>query len=319
MKLDIKDKKILQALDLNSRATLAEIAKDVKLSKQVIDYRIKNLMKDEVINRFYTVIDFSKLGYTQYKLYLKFQNVSVEKEAEITDFWIKEKNVVWVASCRGLWDLAVSILAKDVNEFGDILGHFMNRYGSQVLEKDVLMTQRSPVFTRNHTSKDKEKKRFVYSGKTEDVKLDEIDKRILKLLSQNARMPLLDVMTRSKLTRDVVSYRVKKLAKEGIISQYRTLSNLDKAGQRLYKIILRLHSLTSEKERQLEGFIESHPKGTQYLKLVGSWDCEMEFEVESEEELHSILLDIRNRFSAIIRDYNTITIVKEHKLDYFPF
>ncbi|HLC80671.1 winged helix-turn-helix transcriptional regulator [Candidatus Woesearchaeota archaeon] len=40
MKLDLKDKKILYELDLNSRATLNEISKKVGLSKQVVDYRV---------------------------------------------------------------------------------------------------------------------------------------------------------------------------------------------------------------------------------------------------------------------------------------
>lgn len=39
MKLDLKDKKILYELDLDSRATLNEIAQKVGLSKQVVDYR----------------------------------------------------------------------------------------------------------------------------------------------------------------------------------------------------------------------------------------------------------------------------------------
>ncbi|MBU4456945.1 MAG: Lrp/AsnC family transcriptional regulator, partial [Nanoarchaeota archaeon] len=138
MKLDFKDKKILYNLDLNSRATLNEIAKKVKLSKQVVDYRLKNLLKNKIIKEFYTVINFSKLGYTQHKLYLKFQNVNIEKEKEIIDYWEKNKHSIWVASSRGRWDLAVSLLAKDINDFGEILSNFINKYGLFVLEKDVL-------------------------------------------------------------------------------------------------------------------------------------------------------------------------------------
>ena len=92
MKLDLKDKKILYELDLNSRATLNEIAKKVGLSKQVVDYRLKNLIKESAIKQFYTVINFSKLGYTQYKLYLKFQNVNPETEKEIIAYWVNNKN-----------------------------------------------------------------------------------------------------------------------------------------------------------------------------------------------------------------------------------
>src|SRR3989344_5009607 len=160
MKLDLKDKKTLYGLDINSRATLNEIAKKVGLSKQVVDYRLKNLIKDNVIQQFYTVINFSKLGYTQYKLYIKFQNVKPETEKELIAYWVNNKNSVWVASCRGRWDLTVSILARDINNFGEILSNFINQYGLFILEKDILITQMSPVFTKAYLTEKKEKKKF---------------------------------------------------------------------------------------------------------------------------------------------------------------
>ncbi len=319
MELDIKNKKILYELDLNSRATLNEIAKKVGLSKQVVDYRLKNLIKEDVIKQFYTVVNFSKLGYTQYKLYLKFQNINVEKEKEVIDYWIQNKNSVWVASCRGRWDLAVSILAKDINNFGEILSNFINKYGIFVLEKDVLITQISPVFTKAYLIEKREKRKFTYGGEIEHYELDNIDEKILRLLSINARLTILEIMAQLSLTRDVINYRMKKLTKDNILSQYRISVNLDKISHKLYKIILRLHSLTLEKEKQLMTYIASHPHGMQYLKLVGSWDVELEFEVKDDEQLHEILLDIRNKFSEIIRDYDTLLIHQEHKLNYYPF
>ncbi len=319
MKLDLKDKKILYELDLNSRATLNEIAKKVGLSKQVVDYRLKNLIKDDIIKQFYTVVNFSKLGYTQYKFYLKFQNINVEKEKEVIDYWIQNKNSVWVASCRGRWDLVVSILAKDINKFGEILNNFINKYGIFVLEKDVLITQISPVFTKAYLTEKKEKKKFTYGGEIEHYELDNIDEKILRLLSINARLTILEIMDKLSLTRDVINYRMKKLTKDNILSQYRVSVNLGKISHKLYKIILRLHSLTSEKEKQLMTYIASHPHGMQYLKLVGSWDVELEFEVKDDEQLHEILLEIRNKFSETIRDYDTLLIHQEHKLNYYPF
>lgn len=319
MKLDLKDKKILYELDLNSRATLNEIAKKVGLSKQVVDYRLKNLIKEEVIQQFYTIINFSKLGYTQYKLYLKFQNVNLGREKEIIDYWTQNKNSVWVASCRGRWDLVVSILAKDINEFGEILNNFINKYGIFVLEKDVLITQISPVFTKAYLTESKEKRKFTYGGEIEHYELDPIDEKILRILSTNARRTILEIMDKLNLTRDVINYRMKKLTKDDILSQYRISINLDKISHKLYKIILRLHSLTPEKEKQLMTYIASHPHGMQYLKLVGSWDVELEFEVKDDEQLHSILLEIRDKFSDIIRDYDTLLIHQEHKLNYYPF
>ncbi len=319
VKLDLKDKRILYDLDLNSRATLNQLSKKVGTSKQVVDYRLKNLINNKIIKQFYSVINFSKIGYTQYKLYLKFQNVNLEKEKEIIDYWTDNKCSVWVASCRGRWDLAVSVLAKNINDFGELLNGFINHYGRLILEKDVLITQISPVFTKSYLIEGKEKKKFTYGGIIEQYELDEIDEKILKILSTNARMSILEMIKKTGLTRDIISYRMRKLSKDDIIHQYRISINLDTIGHKLYKILLRLHTLTPEKEKQFITYVASHPHGVQYLKLIGSWDCELEFEVKDEEQLHTILLEIRNKFSDIIRDYDTLLIHQEHKLDYYPF
>ncbi|MBS3106638.1 Lrp/AsnC family transcriptional regulator [Candidatus Woesearchaeota archaeon] len=311
-KLDLKDKKLLAELDLNSRATLAGLARRIPVSKQVVDYRLKNLVKNKIISQFYAVINFSKLGYTQHKLYFKFQNADVEKEREIVAYWAKSRNAIWVASCRGRWDLAVSLLAKDSNELGALLSAFLEKYGALVLEKDALITQTSHVFTKGS----KEKKRFVYGSGLGHYALDEIDQKILRMLSTQARVSILEMMAALNLTRDVIAYRMKKLVKEEIISQFRVLANM---GHRLYKIMLRLHSLTPEKERQLVTYVALHPDGVQYLKLIGSWDAEVEFEVRDDEHLHEILLGMRNTFSGLIRDYDLLFIHEEHKLNYYPF
>lgn len=319
MNLDAKDRKILHALDTNSRASLNEIARKAGVSKQVADYRLKKLVQDKIIKQFYPVVNFSKLGYTQYKLYLKLQNASPAKEAEIIDYWANCKNSAWAASCRGKWDIAVSILAKDIGEFGKVLNGFSSKYGLFVLEKDILITQLSPVFTKAYLSEKGEKQKFVYGEKIGDYKLDTIDENILKILSSDARITILEFMDKSGLTRDVIAYRLKKLVKEGIIMQYRVLIDLQKIGHRLYKLMLRLHSLTSENEKALMAYVASHPNGVQYLKTAGSWDAELEFEVKDEDEIYALLLEIRTKFSNVIRDYETLLISIEHKLNYFPF
>ena len=50
--------------------------------------------------------------------------------------------------------------------------------------------------------------------------MDELDRKILTLLSQNARMPVKDIAERISLTSPAVSSRIHKLENEGVISGY---------------------------------------------------------------------------------------------------
>jgi len=47
--IDLKDRKILYHLDLNCRQSNAQIGKKVRLSKEVVNYRIKRMEEEGII------------------------------------------------------------------------------------------------------------------------------------------------------------------------------------------------------------------------------------------------------------------------------
>jgi len=317
-KLDLKDKKILTLLDENSRYSNSQIAKRVGLSKPAVEYRLKRFEKNNIIFQYYTVIDITKLGFSQYKIYFKFQNTSIEDEQKITEYWNNDKNSVWVGQIRGRWDLAVSILAKSNFEFGQILDKFMNKFLRFILEKDVLLTEYSPIYAREYLSETKPRE-FIYGKPAKAYELDEEEIKILKILATDARINIVDLARKTNLTRDIVNYRLKKLAKDNIIVQYRCYLNLQNLNIHHYKLIFRTKNLDKEAENQIKLYVQNHKKATQFLKLIGSWDIEIEFETENEDELYKILADIRKEFSGIIRDYDILRITKNYKYNFFPF
>lgn len=317
-KLDLKDKKILTILDEDSRLSNSQIARKVGLSKPAVEYRLKRFEQNKVIFSYHTVIDFTRLGYSQYKIYLKFQDTNLEEENKIIEYWLKDKNSVWVGQIRGRWDLAVSILAKSNFEFGRILGEFMNKYSKFILEKDVLLTEYSPIYARRYLTETKPIE-WVYGKPTKIYELDETDKKILKELSINARINIVDLAEKIDLTRDIINYRLKKLIKEGIIAQFRCYPNLQNIGINHYKVIFRTKNFNEQAEKQIKSYVAQHKKATQFLKLIGSWDLEIEFETENEGVLYKILNEIRKQFSNIIRDFDILRITETYKYDYFPF
>lgn len=317
LSLDKKDLRLLAALDLDSRSSLPQLAKRVGLSKQGCDYRLKRLVAEGVIKRFYTQIDFAKLGYTHYKLYLAFQDADEADEKAMIGYWLAQDGVIWAASCHGPWHLAVSLLAENVADFGLLLDGFLLRHGTHVLEKEILITQESPVYTRSYLGERKQAYRYAtLSGSYES---DDTERKLLRALSKDARMSIVSLMRATGLTRDVIVYRMRKLQKEGIIVRHRILVDTKRIGRSLHKVQLRLHSATPERLRALQAFVEAHPHGMQYLKLIGPWDAELEFEVKDDDELHAILRSLRAAFGDIVRAYDTLLVREEHKQEYYPF
>ena len=316
--LDLKDKKILALLDENSRYSNSQIARRVGLSKPAVEYRLRRFETNNVVFSYYAVVDFTKLGYSQYKIYFKFQDAGLEHEKAIIDFWINSKNTIWVAEIRGRMDLAVSILAKSNFEFGRVLTTFMNKFAKFILDKEVLLTEYSPIYAREYLTETMPSE-FIYGVPAKIYELDETDKAILHVLSANARINIVDLAKENGLTRDIINYRLKKLAKEKIIFQYRCYPNLANIGINLYKLIIRTKNFNEDAEKKIKGYVAQHKKATQLLKLIGSWDLEIEFEVESEDELYKELNKLRKEFSGIIRDFDILRVTDPYKLNFFPF
>jgi len=317
-KVDLKDRKILLELDLNSRQTASQIGRKVGLSKEVVNYRINNLVKNGFIKYFYITLNTLMLGYLHYKIYFKLQNVEPEKEKELIDYFVKNKNCIWLGTCRGNWDLAVSLLARSPSHFGRLYQQIINDYGKFFLEKNILLIEKAPTFNRAYFQEKIQPIEFEYVEKEEIPKLDNIDKKILSILSTNARMPFIDLMEKLKLTRDVATYRIKRLQKRGIIQGFRTSFNLEKLGYSYYKVLFTFKNLNEKREKEFISYCKLNRNIVQYIKLIGNWDVEIEFEVQNDTQLHNFLLDIRTKFSDIIRNSEQL-LVYEKKLNYYPF
>jgi DNA-binding Lrp family transcriptional regulator len=61
--------------------------------KPAVEYRLKRFEKNNLIFQYYTIIDFTKLGYSQYKIYFKFQDTTLEDEQKIINYWDKSNFV----------------------------------------------------------------------------------------------------------------------------------------------------------------------------------------------------------------------------------
>ena len=144
MKLDLKDKKLLYWLDQNSRATNKELGKKIGLSEQAVGYKLKRLEEESIIKKYVSFVNTPTLGYTHYKVLLRLHSTDVKKEKEIILFLVKNKNIRWVVSCSGKWDLNFSILARDPEEFTRIYREIEKKIGDHISEKSVSILIKSP-------------------------------------------------------------------------------------------------------------------------------------------------------------------------------
>ena len=319
IKLDLKNRKLLYELDINSRQSFHELAKKIGLSKDSVIYRIEKLKNDGIIKRFHTIIDVGKLGFISFRLYLKLRNSNPKKENELIEFLKKRGIVTWIVSIDGDYDIGIWILVKNISEMNQLWKSLLKKYSNNIEKRNLTIFTKVSYFPRVYfLDKKSNSDEYVFITEPSEVKFDKIDLEILKLMSGNARVPIIDLADKLKMTTKTISSRIKELESKKIIVGYRTMFDLEKLEEQYFKVFIMTHNVTEQKERDFRLFIKQHPRVIYDNEVLGGADFEIEIQVESLIQLREFLNEMKEKFSDIINNYSTMLFYKEHKYIFFP-
>lgn len=315
-KLDKKDKKLLYLLDIEGRMTYSQLAKMIGMSKQLVKYRIERLEKEGIIQGYYPLIDTSALGYTTFRTYFKFKNITPEKKKEILKYLKEEKHIWAIVSLAGKWDIALGISIKNLYEYYEIWENILSLFLENI--KDYKTCIYSPIhhYSKAYLIEKNDNSAIRVLGGKQQVSFDDKDMKILKELSKNARMPLLEIANITGMSAELVSYRIKQLQKKGIIQGFRAMINVQKLGFEFYKAEIRLSNYKNIK--QIMQYCHQHPNIYQVDKTIGGETLEIEFHVKALNEMIKIIEDIEQLNPKTIESYDYITVTKEEKMVYLP-
>ena len=316
-KLDLLDKKIMYELDLNARITASQLAKKLKKSKETINFRINRLIKNNYIKGFYTVFNTSKVGWYYIKFYIKFKNITPEKEKELFDYVSKQPHIAYLASVEGPYDCMILVMVKSALDMVKFQDNFMKLYGEYIQKKDLVTFLSTHRLNQRFLYEGKEKKDWHYPFELGDYKLDKTNKKILDIISTNARLPLIDMAKKIGVDHKVVKYRLKKLEKDKIIFAYVTSPNFDRLGLSFFQINISLRDPTIRK--QVIQFFNNTNKCLFAMELLGKYDILTEIHVKDNKELKKIIDDFRIKFVNKYNDYDVSAITKEYVMVWSPF
>ncbi|MBI4163038.1 MAG: AsnC family transcriptional regulator [Candidatus Aenigmarchaeota archaeon] len=150
-----------------------------------------------------------------------------------------------------------------------------------------------------------------------NAKLDTKDKKILEVISTNARLSVADISRKTNIQRDSVLYRINKMQKQKAIRFFHTVLNPSILGYEIYSFVnFVLHNLTEQKEKTFLSFLKTNPNIVYVAKTTGKWDITTSIAAKNLKHFDEIITQIRMKFSDIIKEYDTASIIEEHKYDY---
>ena len=313
--MDILDKKLLFELNWGARQTHSKLAKKLKVSKQVISYRIKRLEKQNIIKSYHAVIDWRALGYNSIRIYMKWKDIELEKEEEVYERIKKDPLFMWSIRFEGEIDIAFYVWVKEMQEFAQKWYFFISKYKKYILHYEVYESVDMIHYPLKFLKEDFKPSELII-GRSKKQNYDETDYEILKCVTENALMPITLIAKKINLTPKAAIYRLKNLEKKGIILSYYALIDETKLGYVFYKIDFYLNSL--EKIKEMEEYAKLHKNVVYRVRTIGGPDFEIEVIVKDVIKMKKIINEIRSKFPNIISRYRFHRFEYSIKQIYLP-
>jgi len=306
--IDKIDSHLLYELDWNARQSETELAKKIRRSRESVRYRMHQLERKKIINGYYTWINFAKLGYQAYKIYLKIGG----KESEIKEFldaMRKRTDVFWLGIGNGAWDVGLTFFAKTPEEFFERKNDIFPKYSHIILQKSMGMIVEGYMYPE--TSLHPEEKDFVVMfGRLEENSLDDIDRKILASLFHDARVKIVQIASECDVSVDIVRNRMRILKEKGIIFCHKANIDYHKLGMELYKVFLYFDSFSKADKKKLFEIAKSEPSIHRVLIVIAPWDLELEIMVENYQEFNRIMHMLKVQFPDL-RNIESATLAED--------
>ncbi|MBS3121460.1 Lrp/AsnC family transcriptional regulator [Candidatus Woesearchaeota archaeon] len=140
-------------------------------------------------------------------------------------------------------------------------------------------------------------------------KIDLIDRKILWLLSKNARYSNTAIAKALRIKREVVAYRIKIMIENKVINGFFTLIDTRKMGYYVYVVYMKLKTLTHEKE--MIDFLVATPEVSVVSGCSGMYDLHFEITTQALEDFDRVFSKIFDKYREVIHDYLVLNFLRE--------
>ncbi|MFN3909985.1 MAG: Lrp/AsnC family transcriptional regulator [Candidatus Anstonellaceae archaeon] len=320
-KLDKIDKAILYYLSFNSRIKFSKLAKLLKTSPARIVYHYNNLLKNNIILYFLTLVDYRKLGYNTYSIYYRVNDISKKKREEIIKEISKISNVADIIEIDGIYNFHVAILEKNLLNAATSVWKIREILSPVLIEELILIYLHAETFERKMFKEKNwqvaQQKTIIVQEPSEIIKLNPKEQKILSILANNANLSIVELAKKTSLSPSFVHSTIKNLEKKKVIKGYTIKINPELFGYLYYRVLVRLKHISTKKRQEIINFLEKHDSIYRSTITFGMYDLVYDVRVSSLANLKELIQQIYEKYQNEIIRQDWIKIYKIIKYTFY--
>jgi len=306
----------------NCRRKIRELSQALKKSSQRLKYSISTLEKEQIIKQPYCIFDYSYFGLILFRVYFKGGYIGEKDKARIITELHENRYITSIYELSGEYDLAIEMLSPNPSRFNKELKKITDLFPTMNNHKIILnlVTYIYPplLLLKNQELGKMARSHVLIGGDRPREELDKNEMMIIKNLLENPKIRFTHLAVKSKMNVKTAKSIMKKLKKRKIIRGFKYSTDTNKLELNKYRLFLKLHNLSQERETHLKGFLQMTKEVITTNKTVGDWDMEIDIESPSKIKTRSLIVKIREDFKDIIENFNMMEFYDTYKKTFLP-
>lgn len=323
MDLSLRQKQLLELLSINNRFSQKDIAKSIRCSEDAVNYQIANLIEKEKLARFSIQFDYYLMGYRQYHLWIRTNDLEIN-HSQLNAL----STIISVNESYGKYDLQLITLVKGAEELAETIESlkgiihisdlaiaefhsYLRPFTNIIPPINVPITlprnKKNPLYKLNRRS-------FLFSEDRSLITLDSADKKIIKVLLRDPCIKFSDLSEETGINHETIRYRIGRYVKRGFIMNFGLLHDFQRYG--LYTTYLLVNA--SSFDKSFIEYLEKEENVFYAARLVGSYAGIIYLVSHNPDELGRKIKGIRKSLGDKLLSFDLIHMEKIYKYVQFP-
>ena len=301
-------RKLLYEISENADESMNKVAKKLRHSREVLDYRMKKLQKDGIVTGFQARINLSNFIYGGYIFLIQSSALDIKSEEKIIQKLKSNNKIQYIGKIGGEYDFIIGFTVKKLGELSETIDEINSAFGKKKSSQTLLTTVKEikDSFKTIFSKVDEPNDIVSMPSIDEKIKIDEIDKKILISLGKNANIPSWRISDKVKISDVAVRKRIENLVKKKIILGFRTMVDLTKLNYQPYFIMIKMNSTNNKK--YMGEFLKRNKDITYSVKVAGRYDLILTVSVRDNKELKDFIYNFKSKFSNTILETNILPL-----------
>ncbi len=312
------DSTLIYYMSEYARAGLRELSRKMRKSPQRLKYSQRVLERDGVLGPAYCVFDYSYFGQVLFRVYFKGGYIGEKDKERILRELSANAYVTAVYELTGEFDLVVEFACPNPSRFNKELKRTVTLKPSLNNYK-IALNVVTYLFPRLYLHRPQEEAlEWIIGGDREPDQFSGAELGVARTLLLTPGARLTEIARQCSLNPRTAKRIITDLEKRNIIRGYRRALNTDRLGISRSRLLLKLHNLTTAREREFTDFLVQTREIVQAHKTIGDWDIEVDIEARDKSRTRYIIMQMRKDYMDLVESFRLIEFFDVYRTSYLP-